>query len=156
MKKLFVLLICFVVAFGAAANAEPWRVFDNAGLFTQEETEEIEQAIFEFQRITNYDFAFLSTDDYLGKDSAEIGKAFYTAENLGFGQNGSGVLYYIAIYNNGIKPTVICGGNMCSVFDIDKRKSALEICDALIVNTSYKEAVLKMLEFALEAVKDAT
>lgn len=152
MKRMF--LIITVILFSASATlAEQWRVFDNAGLFAEEEIETIEQAIFDFQRNTKYDFAVLTTDDYLGKNSAEIAKAFAVAENLGFGQHGSGILYYLATYDGMLYPTVSCGGEMKDVFDQSKRKTALETVDLFIENGEYAEAVIAMIELATEAVE---
>ena len=153
MKRLLVLLLVVLLSCTSVANAEPWRVFDNAGLFTLEEVETLEQAIFDFQRNTKFDFAVLTTDDYLGKNSAEIAKAFVISENLGFGQHGSGILYYLATYDGMLFPTISCGGEMRDAFDQSKRKTALEIVDPFIENGEYTEAVISMIESATEAVE---
>lgn len=151
MKRM-VLIVTAVLCFVSSAFAEQWRVFDSAGLFTDEEVEMLEQAIFDFQRDTKFDFAVLTTDDYLGKNSAEIAKAFFVAENLGFGQHGSGILYYLATYDGMLYSTVSCSGEMRLSFDQSKRGIALETVDRFIENGEYTEAVFCMIESATEAV----
>ena len=92
MKRMF-LIVATVLCFISAAFAEPWRVFDNAGLFSAEDIVAIEQAIFAFQRSTSFDFAVLTTDDYIGKENwAAVADSFYDSEDFGFGQQTSGML----------------------------------------------------------------
>ena len=152
MKRVIIIVVvalCFI----SSAFAEQWRVFDNAGLFTDEEIETLEQAIFDFQRNTKFDFAVLTTDDYLGTNSAEIAKAFMIAENLGFGQHGSGILYYLATYDGMLYPTVSCSGELRHAFDLNKRDTAFEEVDTFITNGEYMEAVLSMIESATKAIE---
>ncbi len=66
MKRFLVLFLMLSLAC-TSSLAEPWRVFDNARLFSAEDNEAIEQAVSKFQRETNMDFVVLTTDDYLGK-----------------------------------------------------------------------------------------
>jgi uncharacterized protein len=147
------LIVTVILCFVSSASAEPWRVFDNAKLFAEEEIQTIEQAIFDFQRNTKYDFAVLTTDDYLGKNSAEIAKAFMISENLGFGQHGSGILYYFATYDGMLYYTVSCAGEMRQTFDLSKRDAAFETVETFIKNGDYAKAVLRMIESATEAVE---
>lgn len=153
MKRLF----CFAVAilfFATSAFAEPWRVFDNAGLFTNEEIEVIEQAIFDFQRKNNCDFAVLSTDDYLGeRNSAEIAESFFKSINLGLGHYKNGVLFYFAINDGMLMPFVSVNGEMRSNFEVGMRENALKTCNPFLANGEYKNAVLLMIEKATEACK---
>ena len=152
MKRMF-LIVTTILCFVTSSFAEPWRVFDSAKLFTAEEIDTIERAIFDFQRNTKYDFAVLTTDDYLGKNSAEIAKAFMISENLGFGQHGSGILYYFATYDGMLYYTISCSGEMRDAFDLSKREIALSTVATSIENGEYTEAVLSMIESASEAVQ---
>lgn len=151
MKKLFVLLICFVLSFGAAASAESWRVFDNAGVFSQEDIAAIEEAIADFQRATNIDFAVLTTNDYLGNDNwMTIANSFYDSMSFGFGKQASGMLYYIDM--NQRIPCVSTSGEMVSIF-APYLDAAHDACHAYLSKGDYKGAVLKMLKSASEAVE---
>lgn len=151
MKKIFVLFVALIFLY-SAASAESWRVFDNAGLFTDEEIETIEQAIFDFQRNTNLDFAVLTTDDYIGtKNWAAIADSFYDCENFGFGRRASGMLYYIDM--NQCVPYVSTAGNMIGIFDNDKIEKAHESCYDFLAEGKYKDAVLRMIKSAEEAAE---
>lgn len=159
MKRIFVLLIALVLC-ASSACADYWRVFDNAGLFSGEEIVEIEQAISDFQRKTNMDFAALTTDDYLGKkDSAlDFANWFYDSQNFGFGHRANGMLYYIDM-NQRISYISTCG-EMVDIFDTITVDHAHEECHQFLVDGKYSEAVMKMIELATETVetykKDAT
>lgn len=98
MKRLLVLVVLLVL-FVNSAFAEPWRVFDNADLSTEEEEEAIEKAITDFQRSTNMDFVVLSTDDYLG-ETETVAQFFYRNGPFGFGSLASGYIYYFDKFHN--------------------------------------------------------
>lgn len=149
MKRLCVLLMILCLMFSAVAHAEPWRVFDNAGLFTEEDIVVIEEAIFTFQRATNIDFAVLTTDDYLGGETKAISDYFYDVMNFGFGSQASGMLFYIDM--NRRVPCVTTSGDMILLFN-PVLESALYACHPFLKEGAYKDAVLKMIELATEAV----
>lgn len=149
MKKLLSILIA-VACFITSAGAEAWRVFDNAGLFSAENINTIEQAIFQFQRETNYDFAVLTTDDYIGKANWKaIADSFYDSQNFGFGHQANGMLYYIDM--NQRIPYVSTAGEMISVFDSDTLNNAHDLCYTYLASGKYTEAVLIMIESARRA-----
>lgn len=150
MKRFIVMLVVFVFACGTVASADPWRVFDNAGLFSAEDIEAIEQAISDFQRETSMDFAVLTTNDYLGKSNQKaIADSFYDSSCFGFGQQASGLLYYIDM--NQRIPYISTTGKMIAIFD-NTRTEAHDNCYSFLVDGAYKDAVLKMIECATEAI----
>ena len=152
MKRFLGLLLVILLSCASLANAEPWRVFDNAGLFSDEDITVIEQAIFEFQKNTNLDFAVLTTDDYIGKENwTAIADSFYDCENFGFGRSASGMLYYIDM--NQRIPYVSTAGEMMCIFDDDTLEKAHDSSHAFLVEGKYKDAVLRMIESATEAVQ---
>ena len=150
MKKAMVLWI-ILLSFVTSAFAEPWRVFDNAGLFTAEDTEAIEIAIADFQRETNCDFAVLTTDDYIGKANWKaVADSFYDSENFGFGSRASGMLYYIDM--NQRVPYISTTGEMVLILDDNTLSAAHETCYPFLACGLYKNAVLQMIESARNAV----
>lgn len=159
MKKMLAITMFFVLLFSivtlcftTSAIAEPWRVFDNAGLFSSEDVNTIEQAIFEFQCNTNIDFAVLTTDDYIGKENWKtIADSFYDSENFGFGHQASGMLYYIDM--NQRIPYISTCGEMIQVFDSFALTEAHDICHSFLASGQYKDAVLQMIEFATKEVE---
>lgn len=151
MKRMF-LVVAAIFCFASSALAKPWRVFDNAQLFSEEEISIIEQAIFDFQREANVDFAVLTTDDYIGnRNQQSIANTFYDSENFGFGQQASGVLYYIDM--NQRIPCISTTGKMVDIFDEVAITKAHEACHMSLANGDYKGAVLKMINSASEAIK---
>lgn len=151
MKKILVVLVA-LLCLTTSAFADPWRVFDNADLFTDAEVSEIEQSIFAFQRETNIDFAVLTTDDYLGTENWKaIADSFYDSEDLGFGRNASGLLYYIDM--NQRVPYVLTSGATVNVFDSNAIAKAHDVCFGSLAEGKYMEAVIKMIDAATEAFK---
>lgn len=152
MKRIIILLICSF-CFVSSTFAENWRVFDNARIFSEEEVIKIEQAVFNFQRSTNIDFAVLTTDDYIGKGNwKQIADSFYDSENFGFGHQASGMLYYIDM--NQRTPYISTCGEMVYVFDSDMITSAHDSCHAFLANGQYMNAVLRMIEIATEEIEE--
>lgn len=150
MKRIIAILfvaLCLV----SSGIAEPWRVFDNAGLFSAEEIQDIEQAIFDFQRKTNFDFAVLTTDDYIGnQNQCAIADSFYDAENFGFGHQASGMLYYIDM--NQRIPYISTCGEMIVIFNETTLTDTHEAAFPLLASAQYKDAVLTTIESASKAV----
>lgn len=101
MKKTLILLLCLFLTIPALANAQ--RVYDNAGLFTDEEVQQLEEMIEQFRQRTRTDFAVLTTDDFLGnvEDSQimQLANDFYDKMGFGLGPDSSGALYYLDMYN---------------------------------------------------------
>lgn len=152
MKRFIALLIVVLLTFVSVATAEPWRVFDNAGLFSTDDISAIEQAIYVFQRNTNLDFAVLTTDDYIGKENwAALADSFYDCENFGFGRNASGMLYYIDMWQR--VPYISTAGEMIGIFDDETIATAHDVSHPFLADGKYKDAVLKMIESATEAVQ---
>lgn len=150
--KRFIAIIVAVLCVTTSAFADPWRVFDNARLFTDEEIETIERAIFSFQRETNFDFAVLTTNDYLGKDNCTaIADSFYDSENFGFGRQASGMLYYIDM--NQKIPYISTAGEMIYILDADKLNAAHDASFAFLCEGEYAKAVLRMIESATTLVE---
>ena len=152
MKKVLCVLVA-LLCLASSAVAVHWCVIDNAGLFSKDDVAEIEQAVTNFQIKTGYDFAVLTTDDYLGyKNMQAIADSFYVAENFGRGNNESGMLYYIDM--NQRYPYVSTFGDMIMLFDGSEVSAAHDACHPFLASGEYKEAVLKMIECAAQAVID--
>lgn len=150
--KRFVLILIAALCITTQSFAEPWRVFDNAGLFTDEDTKSIEHAIFTFQRTTNLDFVVLTTDDYLGKNNwTTIADSFYDSGNFGFGHQASGMLYYIDM--NQRIPYISTCGEMVYMLDGDKLDAAHDASFTFLCNGEYAKAVLQMIETVTTSVE---
>lgn len=150
MKKVLSMLLV-LLCLASSALAQNGRVFDNAGLFSKEDIAEIEQAISDFQIKTDFAFVVLTTDDYLGfKNFASVAESFYIAEKFGFDRFNSGMLYYIDM--NQRYPYVSTHGKMVTLFESTMLLAAHDACHPFLASGQYKQAVLKMIECATNAV----
>lgn len=70
MKKVFCLILCLLCLCNGSF-AEPFRVYDNADLFNEQEEQHIESKIDEFRQKNKIDFAVLTTDDFIAKGEQE-------------------------------------------------------------------------------------
>ncbi len=104
MKKQALRLVAFIfllqtLAFTAFAQEKPQRVFDYAGLFTQQQTDALERQIAELVEATQVDAAVLTIDDSGGKSAAEYADDFYDQNGFGIGPDYSGALLLIDMDN---------------------------------------------------------
>lgn len=106
-KRIFALVMVLVLALAFAGFAEEesadTRVFDYAGLFSEEQAEELRASIIDFQENTGYDFAVLVTYEDLGDavDYQQICDDFYVEKSLGLGMNETAILCFLDLYGDG-------------------------------------------------------
>lgn len=95
MKKAFCLIV-FLILLCSFACAEPFRVYDSADLFSEQEEQQIENRILEFRKENKIDFAVLTTDDFIAKNQQDVIAAlFYRSLDLGIGKDKDGAVFYI-------------------------------------------------------------
>ena len=152
MKRIFVLLIALML-FATSALAEPWRVFDNAGLFSVEDAKTIEQAIADFQRTTNTDFAVLTFEGFFGNNiSGKIAELFYEFNNFGFGHTASGIVYFFHLYDGMLYANFGLKGETNAIIDDEKHHSIAVSCRQFVTEGNYTSAVLHLIDSAKEEV----
>lgn len=93
------ILLCVLFSFTGVFAAEQSRVYDYAGLFTTEETQELEESIGEYREKTDLDLVIVTIDDAVGKTSKEYADNFYDNNGFGVGSDHSGVLLLIDMDN---------------------------------------------------------
>ena len=101
--------ICFsVAAFISFSQVSPiWaaegtRVFDEAGLFSAEEVQELETRIDEVRDSQDADLAVLTVEDAQGESAESYADDFYDSHGLGVGSDASGILLSIDMDNREI------------------------------------------------------
>lgn len=152
MKKIIAVFIAFLFCFGSA-SAEPWRVFDSAGLFDEQEEEALEDAISTFQRALNLDFVVLTTDDYLGADATyDVAAFFYGHGPYGFGMDASGLIYYIDMFNR--VPAIVTTGDAISALPEEHLDSVFNIAYPMLASGDYYEAVLATINHIQAIISD--
>ena len=100
--------ICFSVAALFHFTGQPiWaaegtRVFDEAGLFSTEEVQELETRIDEVRDSQDADLAVLTVEDAQGESAESYADDFYDSHGLGVGDDASGILLSIDMDNREI------------------------------------------------------
>lgn len=93
------LLFLFVLGTGMEALADEERVFDQAGIFSQEEKAEFEEEAQALEKKMNMTVAVLTTDDANGQSAGDYTENFYIEKELGVGEDYSGVIFSIDLDN---------------------------------------------------------
>ena len=145
MKKIltacfaFVLLLCVSVsAFAAGAP-----VVDMAGLFSAEEETVLTEMIQKFRDSTGMDFAIITTDDAHDSTQQEIADDLYDQGGYGLGEEASGILYYIDMYER--IPYLCTTGAMIDYMTDERIEAAHEACHSALAHGQYGAAAEKML-----------
>jgi len=99
MKKFFAFMLCLMLmlAFSSAAFAAT-QILDEADLFSSMEEAHLNDLIASFQQETGMDFVILTTSVNHGSSQAEVADEIYDRGGYGLGENQSGILYYIDMY----------------------------------------------------------
>lgn len=145
MKRLLILLLCFMLPL--SAFAEPFRVYDNADLFTAEEENALENAIKEYRWETKTDFAILTTDDFLGENNQlVIASEFYDAMNFGIAQNKDGMIFYIDMRMR--TPAISTCGSVIKLMTDEKLNRIFDAVTPLLSEGKYAEAMITAIQEA--------
>lgn len=95
---LLTLLVC-VLFLAFPVQAESSRVFDEAGLFTQQEKQSLEELTKQYIEKTSLDLVIVTTDDTQGKSTRAYADDFYDDNRFGIGADRSGALFLIDMDN---------------------------------------------------------
>lgn len=99
MKKVICVFLFVLFFLSNAVADQPYRVFDNAGLCTDEENEKIKERIVEFRQKHKIDFSVLTTNDLITYDKQDlIAAIFYESMEIGVGQHNDGAVLFIDAY----------------------------------------------------------
>lgn len=154
MKKTLILLLCLFLALPAFANAQ--RVYDNAGLFTDEEVQQLEEMIEQFQQRTHTDFAVLTTDDFFGnvedEQIVQCAHDFYDKMGFGLGPDNSGTLYYLDMYNRA--PCISTCGSCVTILEGKALESVFDSAWPSLSKGQWHEAAKKTLQTIETALND--
>lgn len=96
------LLLCLLLPARIVLADESVRVYDEAGLFTEEEREQIDAQIRTLREETGMDYAVASTADTGGKTSEAYADDLYEEKGIGSGDSHDGMLYLIDLDNGEI------------------------------------------------------
>lgn len=143
MKRILCVVIT-LVALASGALAETERIFDNAGLFSSDESSVLATKIKDFQKSTAYDFVILTTDDYLGTDNQEAtAVTFYKDGDFGFGSKGNGAIVYVDA-NQRLRCIYVFGDMYDTVTDLDIN-DAIDSSQKDMTDGRYTDAMLSII-----------
>jgi uncharacterized membrane protein YgcG len=121
------------------------RVYDYAEVLTDEETASLETAIADFRALSGMDFLFLSTyEDLEGNENGDYMTEFYNRHGFGDGENRSGVMIYLDLFNGNyyIQPF----GDMNGVVPQESAQAILNGVETLMNDAKIADAVLQVID----------
>lgn len=144
-KRWAAALLVLLVALYAAALAAGTRVYDGADLFSAQEEQELEEAIARFQEETGMDFVIVTSDEPVedGKQN-RVADEFYIQGDFGLDAEGSGVLYYIDMYNR--YHYLYTRGEMIDYLTGSRIDAAIDGGQSLLAQGDYVGAALEMID----------
>ncbi len=146
MKRLArILLMIFVLVLPVSSLAAP-HVFDNADVFTDDEEQEISDAVSAFIADTGMDYAVLTARRSLGSQTDhEMARDYYKSLGLGAGDDQSGALYMLNMFSENRYEYLYTDGKMIDYMTDARVELALDQSNPLLKQGLYKDGVLAML-----------
>lgn len=143
MKKVICVFLLALFFLSDAIADQPYRVFDNAGLCSDEENAKIKERIVEFRQKHRIDFSVLTTNDLITYDKQDlIAAIFYESMEIGVGQHNDGAVLFIDAYTG--KHFILPQGNLLvdvaisteDLIEINKQSNEIfqegRFCDGII------------------------
>lgn len=144
MKKLFatvmaIMLIC--LSFSACAEND--RLIDDADLFTPQEEAELLSMIGKFRQDTGMDFVLFTSSAPHSESQQIIADELYDRGGYGMGDEKSGILYYIDMYER--IPYLCTTGAMIDYMTDERIEAAHESVYPLLAGGDYTAAAFQMI-----------
>ena len=161
VKKLTAALaaLALTVMLAVPCFAAEQRVFDEAGLFSETEKEELEQRIAELRDEYKYDFVILTSENVQYSDSDSEAEQystayaddFYDQNGFGYGENKDGFLFFIDMSNR--MPTISTCGKMIDIVNDARLEALLDASYNGLGSGDYAGACLDVLALLEKDVK---
>lgn len=120
------------------------RVFDQAGLMTQEQGEALEQKAQDLKLQTKMDLVVLTTSDAQGKTAEAFADDFYDQGNFGTGTDHSGALFLIDMDNRQI--WISTSGRMIRYLTDERIEQLLDAAYDGVSNADYQRSIEEFLD----------
>ncbi len=128
------------------------RVFDLAGLFSEEERAALEQRIADLRKtISPYDVAVLTADQGV-YDTQDYADRFYEDNGIGTDANRSGVLFFLDMQNRTM--WISTAGDLIGIINDSREEEIFYYQDAYLANGDWAGAMMIALEKTEEFVRD--
>lgn len=147
-----VLSVLIALSFPGETYAKEQRVFDNGGLFDEDEREALEQTLASFRDEWQMDLGIMTTDDAGGKSTERLADDFYDGNGLGIGSDHSGALFVIDMDNREIHVSTL--GKMAGYLTDERIGKVLDAAYGYVSDGDYAEganAAVKQIDRYMEA-----
>lgn len=129
------------------------KVYDGAGLFTEEEINDIQVMCVNSAKQTELDVVVVTTDDAGGKSSKEYADDFYDNMKFGYDQMSSGILFLIDMDNR--EYNISTAGKAIEYFDDDKLEDMISGLHDYMASGDYYTASREFISSVLETYGQA-
>jgi len=144
MKKLLSFLTAaLLVCLSFSACAENARVIDDADLFSSQEETELLSMIADFQRDTGMDFVIFTSSAAHSQSQQTIADELYDRGGYGLGEDNSGILYYIDMYER--IPYLCTTGAMIDYMTDERIEAAHNSAYPFLTSGEYAGAAFQMI-----------
>lgn len=150
MKKTILsacLALALLLSLGLSALAAEAPVVDMAGLFTAGEEAALTEQILAFREETGMDFAIITTEQAHDSTQQEIADELYDQGGYGLGDEASGILYYIDMYER--VPYLCTTGAMIDYMTDERIEAAHERSYGYLAGGDYGAAAETMIDTVL-------
>lgn len=157
-KKGFMALLIFILTFTISimpllattdketVPSDDLRVFDQTGLFTDDEFSKLEDAIATIQSTYSMDIAIVTTDNAEGKSSEAYADDFYDNNGIGYGSDADGLLLLIDMDNREIYISTC--GSAIQYFTDERISTMLDNIYNYVADQKYYEGADRFLRDA--------
>ena len=148
MKKLFTAIIiaalCLGLCSGALAGGEQ-RVFDLAGLLTEDEEAALQGRIDGLAEEYGQDIGIVTVEDESVMSTQEFADEFYEASGMGMGDNRTGVLFCLDMYNR--ETYISTAGDMIDIIDDQRLEEIFDAQMDCLAEGDYMGAFSEALDY---------
>lgn len=141
---LAVMLLCLLPGTPILAETVRTCVFDEAGLFSQDEADRLDEEIQSLKAETDMDYVILTIDDADGKNSREYADDYYEATGFGTHDNHSGMLCLIDMDNREIY--ISTEGDMLRYLTDERIEAILDNAYEEVADGNYAAGAMTVLE----------
>ncbi len=156
MKKLIAIIFAFVLIFVFSVSAfASFNVMidDTASLFTEEETEHIDSAAYEFASANEYSVAVVTTDNAMGKSATEYADDYYDSLIFSSGWSEDGICFLIDMDNREIY--VSCAGLCIDEYTDYELNLIIDSGYEYVANGDYSDCMVTMIYMAQKLAIDS-
>ena len=145
MKKILSYMVCLLLlCLLTGAMAAGPAVIDDADLFSYDEEQQLSALVEQFREKHEMDFGIITTAGAHDRTQQDIADEYYELGEYGMGEYGSGILYYIDMYER--IPYLCTSGLMIDYMTDERIEAAHENVYNYLAYGQYGDAAAAMIE----------